>query len=298
MIDETHDNERNNPHLIVATYNIWGFGEPWRYTADRGITRGAVPGSPATTFRLPDGIWPRRRQLLARCLRSVHPDLVALQEIREDPAEGDRSQAQQLARDLGYHDVYAPAEGSDPHALDRALAILSPHPIVRSTYLPLPPDPDANIGRQTALHAAVDTPVGRIEFVTVHLTPRTETAQLDGITYLLGYLGNLPTKALIVLAGDFNAAPESRSIQMLTREAEATRSGVELRDAWVLAHPRDAGPTMPSHEPVARIDYILVGTGISVVDAVRLGADPDGDGFYPSDHLGLAATLVRNPSPV
>ena len=49
---------------------------------------------------------------------------------------------------------------------------------------------------------------------------------------------------------------------------------------------------MPSHEPVARIDYIVVGPGIGVVNARRLGLEPDADGFFASDHLGLAATLA------
>jgi endonuclease/exonuclease/phosphatase family metal-dependent hydrolase len=48
---------------------------------------------------------------------------------------------------------------------------------------------------------------------------------------------------------------------------------------------------MPSHAPTARIDYILVGGGLRVLSAARLGDQSDGDGFYPSDHLGVVATL-------
>jgi hypothetical protein len=40
-----------------------------------------------------------------------------------------------------------------------------------------------------------------------------------------------------------------------------------------------------------RIDYVFVGPGPEIVRAVLLGTQPDADGFYASDHFGVAATL-------
>jgi endonuclease/exonuclease/phosphatase family metal-dependent hydrolase len=54
---------------------------------------------------------------------------------------------------------------------------------------------------------------------------------------------------------------------------------------------------MPSHRPttprdrLTRFDYVLVGPGPEIIDAELLGVRPDQDGFYASDHLGVAATL-------
>src|SRR5262245_44223827 len=96
--------------MVVATYNLWGYGEPWTYTAGRGESRGAVPGSRAATLRLPGGLWPRRRQLIVRALREVRADVVGLQEVCCDPATG-VSQADQLALDLGYTSTLQPVPG-------------------------------------------------------------------------------------------------------------------------------------------------------------------------------------------
>lgn len=40
-----------------------------------------------------------------------------------------------------------------------------------------------------------------------------------------------------------------------------------------------------------RIDYVFVGPGPEVEQVKLLGTQPDADGFYASDHFGVAATL-------
>jgi endonuclease/exonuclease/phosphatase family metal-dependent hydrolase len=250
------------PGLVVATYNLWGGGEPWRYSTERGVVRGAVPDSPATTLRPPEGIWPRRRALLADALRRARPDVLGLQEVLADPP-----MAEQLADDLGLR--VATAGG---------LAVCARHPIVRSSHVPLPSPPAAGM-RQEALLAEVATPAGPVEVVCLHVTPRSEPARLEALGELLRALGQ--RRPLVV--GDFNAPPESATLRLM---AEAG-----FPDAWGALHPAEPGPTMPSHAPVVRIDYVLVPSGARVLAATRLGDRPDADGFYPSDHLGLAATV-------
>ena len=54
---------------------------------------------------------------------------------------------------------------------------------------------------------------------------------------------------------------------------------------------------MPIHSPRTpqdthmRIDYVLVGPGPTVLRAALIGDTPDADGFYASDHFGVAVTL-------
>jgi len=280
---------------MVATYNLWGHGEPWRYMAGRGIVRGAAPGSPAVTLQLPSGIWPRRARLVARALDAVGPDLVGLQEVCGDPAEHGVSHAEELARQLGlrwaFHPVTQVDYGGGPFA--SGLGVLSRHPIVRCDDVPLPSAPDAE---QYALHAVIEAPIGRVNLIVVHLTPRCEEAQFAAVERLFAYLEGLPSEATSIVVGDFNAVPESPPMQALVVTATGGHHRA-LRDAWSEAQATRArgapepGPTMPSHAPTSRIDYILVGPGPSIVQAVRLGEQPDSEGFYASDHLGVAATL-------
>jgi endonuclease/exonuclease/phosphatase family metal-dependent hydrolase len=56
-------------------------------------------------------------------------------------------------------------------------------------------------------------------------------------------------------------------------------------------HSAAGGATMPSHASVARLDYVFVGDGPAIAGARLLGERPGAMGFYPSDHLALAATL-------
>src|SRR3954451_8127502 len=116
--------------MILATYNLWGFGEPWRYTAERGIARGAVPGSQATKEPPPEGVWARRRRLLAGVLAGATVHVVALQEVCTDPPDG-RTQAEQLADDLGFRCSFLPFTEVDYGGgnCPSGLAVLSRFPL-------------------------------------------------------------------------------------------------------------------------------------------------------------------------
>ncbi|HEX2037364.1 MAG TPA: endonuclease/exonuclease/phosphatase family protein [Chloroflexota bacterium] len=297
------------PELTVATFNLWGLNEPWRYTAERGEVRGAVPGSPATTLRLPGGAWTRRRPLLAAALARVQPDVVGLQEDWQNLEAGmhRRSQSAQLAHDLGLRAVYPPIV--EPGRGRKGKAILSRHPVRRLTSVPLPA-PAADVaasgpGVRDALHAVLDTPCGLLHFVVVHLTARDEAAQVAQVEGLLAYLCGLEERAgrgSLVVAGDFNARPDSPPVALMTAAdsdpaAPGSRGRGRLRDAWATANAGHAGHTMLFHTPrdpgerAARFDYLFVGPGPEVGRAVLLGEEPDADGFYASDHFGVAATL-------
>ena len=278
--------------LTVATLNLWGLSEPWTYTAQRGEVRGAVPGSPATTLRVPGGAWPaRRRPLVARALAAVQPDIVGLQEDRQDlaAAEG-RSQSAQLAADLGCSMAYVPIGGA---ARDRTgNAILSRHPIGRLDVVPLPAPAEEvaqyGPGVRDALHAVIETPCGVVHFFVVHLTTRGHAARLAEVECLLAHVAERAVDGTAIVVGDCNARPDTPAIRLMT---------ARLRDVWATANPGDPGYTMLVHTPRTpqdshmRIDYIFVGPGPDVVRAGVLGDRPDRDGFYASDHFGVATTL-------
>lgn len=233
--------------LKIATHNLRGLSDPWRYTMERGIVRGTAPGSPATTMRVSGGLWSRRRGLLADALRRVGPGIIGLQEVREGRVMGGSSQAEQLASDLGCHYAFVPLRtvSHEEGAVAQGPGVVSRHPILTWRNVPLPP-PAMPDHQQQALHAIVDTSLGEIDLIVVHLTPRSEEAQIAVAECLLQFLNGRESRRIPVDVGDFNAERDSRTITLM-QDATARRGhSWRLRDAWHEARPGDPGPTMPS----------------------------------------------------
>lgn len=147
--------------------------------------------------------------------------------------------------------------------------------------MPQPEDEADRGGVPAVLHVQVETGGRALDVLVVHLTPRSAAVQVAGVEAVLAYVATLPPGRTPIVAGDFNATPDAPAI---------TRMGGTFQDAWAVVH-GGGGATMPSHAPVARLDYLFVGTGPALTGAVLFGERPDADGFYPSDHLGLAVTL-------
>ena len=286
--------------LTVATLNLWGLNEPWAYMARRREVRGALPESRATTLRVPGGVWAAlRRPLASRALLSCGADIVGLQESRPIPGVSDgASQATQLAQDLGCH--YA-SLGEDTLSVSHSNgnALLSRYPVSHVERTGLPPgegeDERFDPGLRDALHAVIEAPGGRVHCFVVHLTTRGSSAQLAEAQRLLASVAERAQDGPAIVVGDFNAKPDSPTMALLTGVTGDTP--LRLRDAWSEVNPDDPGFTMPIHTPRAlgdthmRIDYVLVGPGPEVVSAALMGTEPDPDGFYASDHFGVAATL-------
>jgi endonuclease/exonuclease/phosphatase family metal-dependent hydrolase len=81
----------------------------------------------------------------------------------------------------------------------------------------------------------------------------------------------------VIVGGDLNATPEMRA---------TARIAGALRDAWDQAGDGQ-GWTFPASAPMARIDYVFVGEGGSIV-AARVGAE---GASRASDHLPVAVDV-------
>jgi endonuclease/exonuclease/phosphatase family metal-dependent hydrolase len=242
-------------------------------------------------------------ELVAAALRELQPDVVALQEVREVPAQV-ANQAETLAAEVGFHCAFVPAMpfagGSE------GLAILSREPIFEHVGFGLPHAEPKE--RRILLSARVSFEGVSVWVHTTHLNYRLAHGQqredqvqaIDSI--VAARAGDQPS----VLMGDFNARPESDEIRWLCGLCTLSGRRTHFQDAWDRLHPGERGWTWSSAnpytkplaflEPDRRIDYIFVTPmrrdGRATIRSCRIVLDqPAPDGAYASDHFGLLAEI-------
>ena len=268
----------------VVTWNLW-----WRF-----------------------GDWRRRLDAIGAVLEEVAPDVVGLQEVWATPSE---NAAALLAGRLGLHWTWVPSPapgrwqerlGESGVALGNAL--LSRWPIADATHADLPA-PEGRPDGRTVLHAAVDSPAGRLPFFTTQLSafPGRSGLRVAQVRRVAGFVASCaPDDGLPpVVTGDLNAVPESDEVRLL--EGFLTEPAVPdllLVDAWRYASAGDPGITWSranphaavTGEPDSRIDYVLVGlprgAGAALVTGARVVGDRPVDGVWPSDHAAVVAELA------
>jgi endonuclease/exonuclease/phosphatase family metal-dependent hydrolase len=255
------------------------------------------------------GSWRERAGAIRSVLRDARPDICGLQEVW---ADGERNLAGELAEELGLHWTWV--RSRQPHRWRARLpgssaevgdAILARWPIRDLAELPLPPGPSGDESRN-ALVCVVESPDGRIPFVTTQLTssPWGSATRCEQVRALVKFLAQREREDYpVVVVGDLNAEPDSDEVRLLCghKTAPAT-AGFVLVDAWRYA-PSDADPwtwdranphVLSTMEPSARIDYVLVGPPHGrrghVRSVRRIGAAPVA-GVWPSDHAGVLAEL-------
>ncbi|MDE2976952.1 MAG: serine hydrolase [Acidobacteriota bacterium] len=142
---------------------------------------------------------------LAAEVSRLQPDIVVLQEAW--CALGEGCLADRLARELGFHAVYARANGSIRWlGFEEGSAILSRFPIVDPEVWPLGPDRDA-FERRIALTARIDHPGLTFDLVGVHLANGDADlagAQAEGLLERIVARPGRP----VLIAGDLNLSDD------------------------------------------------------------------------------------------
>ncbi len=177
---------------------------------------------------------------IAGVIKSVNPDLVALQEV---DFKTERAKKMDLAMELGQRTGLIPIFGKAMSFSggEYGEAILSRYTFFRTQNHAL----GGTEGREprSALEVNVELRSGDIiRFIGTHLDhTRDETDRINQATKL----NNLFTKddTPSILAGDLNARPESKTMEILLKE-------------WTKSSSENT-PTSPSAKPRAKIDYIL-----------------------------------------
>jgi endonuclease/exonuclease/phosphatase family metal-dependent hydrolase len=227
---------------------------------------------------------PRR---VARVIRGVMPDIVALQEVdfgrRRSRAE---DQASIIARELGMHVVFCPTVTRGDEHYGHALLSRYPIDIVKRARLAHDPKSWWQEPR-AAIWARVDVDGHLINVITTHLGlgPRERVLQLKD---LLGddWIGGIPTDEPIIICGDFNALPGSAPYKL---------AASRLRDVQSpLGGHRPLG-TFSSLHPLVRLDHIFTSPHFQRQRVLVVRNDLT---RVASDHLPLVADLRIGPADV
>jgi len=248
-----------------------------------------------------------RFRIAAEELRALDADIIGVQEASWSRARGDV--AERLARELGFHHVYAPAlfRITPVDWFNRLVnwimnfsegpAVLSRFPIVASETLDLPRC-NGFVDPRVLLHVTVRTPWGDLGVAATH-TSRGFCEAEHVAALMQARRAPLP----LVLMGDFNSGEESPGIRTLTGRAGFV-------DAFRAANPSAPGLTVwqAIHAPTPtvrrRVDYVFLLPGRVApgrVRASRVVLDTprrleDGKILWPSDHYGVLAELEVFPS--
>ena len=243
---------------------------------------------------------PRLRRLFAE----LRPDLIGLEEV--DGSATHESQAHELLEGLGYEVAWeqrGDEEGGAP-----GIAVASRLPILERHV--------RQLGRQgVALGCRIGLEDDAFWFAAT--APMSwqlglEAEREEKVIELDAWLGELAARDTIppVIAGDFDATPDTSSIRFLTGLQGLGGRSTFWADAFAQAGDGGPGDTFTSESPYVRpfmeavfaqpehhrrIDYVFVGSPIRwkprlvVTSAHVVGRYADGGA--PSDHYGVLAEL-------
>ena len=228
--------------------------------------------------------WEERLPLLLADMAALSPDLIGLQEVVY-PMQQDRL--------LGASGVarYEAARGWAGRP-EYGNSLLVKEPLATTAYARI------DLGLTRAAHRVLLVlPDGaRLVFAVTHLhhVPADESLRRAQVDLLLPWLDASPAHDAMILAGDFNSPPTAAAAACVRdagfRSAYAEANGADPAVTWPSGL---QAPAMDTDGDPACLDYIWVRGAIEVDDA-RLVFDRPAAGdrtLYPSDHLGIAATV-------
>ena len=245
--------------------------------------------------------WGERRILLARGLDALALDLIALQEVT-DPLG--TSTAHWLAGELGGYSVHVcPKTGRGSKR--EGIAVLSRLPVEGHEIL------DLRSQQRTAQLLRVRAGERPVVLINghYHWPPGAHAARVPQVERVLDRVKGLDPETAVVACGDFNGTPGSPAIALMRRTLVSAHEARHGREPdYTCPTPLVSGERVrgavsrgllrlftnrPGSSWRGTLDYIFVSPDVRVVECgVFLDRpSPDDPTLYPSDHLGLVATL-------
>ena len=229
--------------------------------------------------------WQERFPIIVDILHAEQPDFIGLQEVALKI-----QQAHLIQGALNYLNPEKPyklrvAEDTFEPAI-LANAILSRYPIIEHERLCLP----HNFRIAQRIHVQLNDTVLTIANTHLHHKPYTdESIRLPQMKAVVDWLNHQDGDS-VILMGDFNARPESETVDYIQQS---------LHSAYKAVHGHEPDKTFPTplidkaFKP-RTIDYIFFSkNSLDVTQAKLIGnqAHPDDSTLYPSDHFGVCATF-------
>lgn len=207
---------------------------------------------------------------IAQVLSACQPDIVALQELDIGRARSEAvDQAKVIAGLLKMHLHFHAAMRVFEELYGDAILTILPSRLIKAG--PLPGMRRAE--PRGALWARLEVPGGEIDIINTHLG-LSAIEQRRQVETLLGEDWAGAAQAGLVMTGDFNAVPLSRTYRRIARVyQDANRQLGQKGQA-----------TFPSTLPLLRLDHVFVGPAIQVV---RLQPERGPLARLASDHLPL-----------
>jgi endonuclease/exonuclease/phosphatase family metal-dependent hydrolase len=249
--------------------------------------------------------WPERRAEIVAWIDRLSPDVVSLQEVIESP-DG-KNQARWIAEEAAseYHVAYAGEKlWGDIGLFGNAVLSRSAIDVEHSMDLAGETRPDDV--RRCIVHAHT----AGVDVFATHLNWRfddgiTRETQVQEVATFIDEHADAESALPPILAGDFNAEPDSTEIRFLTGTATLGGRSVYYQDAWRVAGARGPGWTWDNRNPYAhtvrepdrRIDYVFVGWRHNAkgrVESARVVCDRALTRTFASDHFGLVADIATD----
>lgn len=209
---------------------------------------------------------------LAFAIESVKPDIVALQEVKNE------KQAEQIASHLNFKYIYCRHPSS--YSLDFfewGIAFLFRLPLIKSAGFSIYFDENIRTGRQ-ALIASFEAGDNSVTVINVHLVPNAIDRQIENL-FSLTKQSDAPT----ILMGDFNCTPHDNALNPIKNKwvdtcqaAITTPGGAEADSRGTLL------------ENGKRIDYIFVEKYCFIIRKVGILEERH---RLVSDHIGYFADI-------
>ncbi|HLX34923.1 MAG TPA: endonuclease/exonuclease/phosphatase family protein [Candidatus Limnocylindrales bacterium] len=228
--------------------------------------------------------WWERAPLVFSDMAALQPDILGLQEVVY-PLQQDR-----LVGAAGAGSYTALRGWAGRPEYGNAVLVREPLGAARPTRLDL----DHSRSALRVRIAADGAPA--LTFVVTHLhhTVPDEAIRAAQAEALVAWLADLAEPAPVVVVGDFNAEPVEPAYAAMTRggfrSAHRLANGEEPAVTWPSGI---QAPGMDTDGDPGCLDYIWV-RGAIEVHSCRLAFDRpavDDPTLYPSDHLGLVATI-------
>jgi endonuclease/exonuclease/phosphatase family metal-dependent hydrolase len=258
------------------------------------------------------GAWDERRSVLIDGLRKLQPDIIAFQEA---VVTGGYDQVADLLG-TGYH--VAHQAGRD--AEGTGLSIASRWEVGEVWEETLHTNPCVDPSEIAVAEILTPGLLGTVLFAHHNASwqlgfEHERELQAVAASRLVEDLLGKREVSHVVLAGDFNAAPDSASVRFWRGLQSLGETSICYRDAWESVHPGEPGHTFTPRNSLVtggdnwplelgrRIDYVMVrcvehGPTLDITACERIFDKPV-EGVWASDHFGVVADLaIPGPSPM